>query len=59
MVLSQYLQEVAYHSHQVVGEGDQLLEHREPKDHSKDHSVVGDGRRGINEDEMGGKCRKE
>ena len=49
MVLSHYLQEMAYHTHQVVGEEDQLWEHREPRD----HSVVGEGRRGINEDEMG------
>ena len=39
-VLSHYLQEMAYHSHQVVGEEDQLLEHREPKD----YSVVGERR---------------
>ena len=32
--LRQYLQELAYHSHQVVGEEDQQWEHWEPRDHS-------------------------
>ena len=39
-VLSHYLQEMAYHSHQVVGEEDQPWEHQEPKD----YSVVGERR---------------
>ena len=33
--LSRYLQELAYHSHQVVREEDQQWEHWEPKDHSE------------------------
>ena len=39
--LRQYLQELAYHSHQVVGEEDQQWEHWEPRDHSVVREKVG------------------